>query len=99
MQFFNGVSEEKCKCCIFCNMTNHESANCRKASKFSYDERKRIISENKCCFKCIKPFHRAEKCRTKISCQLCGKNHSILMCLSLAKHNDGNERNKDSKKK
>lgn len=44
------------------------------------DERKKIASKNKCCSKCLKQFHRANKCRTRITCALCGKHHFELMC-------------------
>lgn len=68
--------------CTFCD-GNHENANCDKAKKLSYDERKNLMKLNRCCFKCLKPNHLSSNCRVKITCALCGNRHSVLMCPTL----------------
>ncbi|XP_076658275.1 uncharacterized protein LOC143362201 [Halictus rubicundus] len=74
--------EERRLKCIFCD-GNHENANCDKAKKLSYDERKDLIKQKRCCFKCLKPNHQSSNCRVRISCAFCGNRHSVLMCPSL----------------
>lgn len=66
--------EEKRKKCIFCG-DNHDNANCEQAKKLSYDDRKNLIKEKKCCFKCLKPNHQSKSCKVKISCAWCSNRH------------------------
>lgn len=61
------TGEEKRKKCIFCG-DNHDNANCEQAKKLSYDERKNLIKEKKCYFKCLKLNHQSKSCKVKISC-------------------------------
>lgn len=75
--------EEKRKKCIFCG-DNHDNANCEQAKKLSYDDRKNLIKEKKCCFKCLKPNHQSKSCKVKISCAWCNNRHSILICQNMS---------------
>lgn len=54
-------SESKSKFCVLCDADNHDSVACFKAKKMSLNERKKYASEKKCCFKCLKIYHRADK--------------------------------------
>ena len=77
--------------CIFCG-SEHESAECDKARKMSFFERRKIIKDKNCCYNCLKYGHNCKNCRVNIRCAWCSKHHYILMCPEFSK---GENENKD----
>ena len=75
-----GMKKEECN---FCEKP-HRTTECRKASSMSYDERKSIMDQKKCCIVCLKTGHWSSKCFSKSSCVLCLKNHHVLLCPATA---------------
>ena len=75
------AKEEKHSKCIFC-AGDHENNCCGKAKELSLEVLKNLIKENRCCFKCLKRGHRAQFCKVKIKCDVCGKHHCTLVCQS-----------------
>lgn len=55
------VSSEDKRVCIFCDKNNHKSVDCFKAKKMSMNERKKVVSEKKCCFVCLIPRKSSRK--------------------------------------
>ncbi|XP_050505190.1 uncharacterized protein LOC126883584 [Diabrotica virgifera virgifera] len=58
----------------------HESSQCFKAQKLTYDQRVNILTEKGACFRCLKIGHQSRRCRGQLSCLLCHKPHVPLMC-------------------
>lgn len=46
----------------------------------SYEDRKNLVKEKRCCFKHLKPNYQSKSCKVKISCAWCSNRHSILIC-------------------
>ncbi|KAF8790942.1 hypothetical protein HNY73_005883 [Argiope bruennichi] len=46
----------------------------------SYDEKKQILFKKGICFKCLNYGHISRKCRVKLKCLKCNKQHVTLMC-------------------
>ncbi|XP_050517597.1 uncharacterized protein LOC126892168 [Diabrotica virgifera virgifera] len=65
--------------CVFCENA-HESSQCFKAQKLTYDQRVNILTEKGACFRCLKIGHQSRRCRGQLSCLLCHKPHVPLMC-------------------
>ncbi|KAJ8910001.1 hypothetical protein NQ315_003529 [Exocentrus adspersus] len=68
--------------CIFCS-GSHGSDCCFKARDLNFNEKKRLIREKRACFRCLMPGHMSKKCRTRLKCILCSRNHVPLMCPDL----------------
>ena len=91
IEFIHGTAE--CQCFIFrwgkakkvyfCDDI-HENANCEQAKKLSYNDRKNLITEKKCRFKCLKLNHQYESWRVKISGAWCNNRHSIIVSPNLS---------------
>lgn len=87
---------EKNTRCIFCDdqHQNHDTAQCRRAARLGMKERKKMVSENKCCFKCLRLNHRANTSRVRETCIICNGKHESLLChknsLNCAKQADYN---------
>lgn len=72
--------------CIFCSGL-HDNAACFKAQNMTLEERKKILTKNNACFKCLKVGHTSRKCRIHLKCGLCGNSHLLLMCQNLSDKN------------
>ncbi|KAG5869106.1 hypothetical protein JTB14_032914 [Gonioctena quinquepunctata] len=68
--------------CIFCEGA-HGSENCFKAHKYSLEQKRKISTNKKACFRCLKTGHQSRKCHERLKCLLCGKQHVTLMCPEL----------------
>ncbi|XP_058802077.1 uncharacterized protein LOC131670472 [Phymastichus coffea] len=91
-------SEHKGTKCVFCG-ESHGSANCEEAKKMSFEDRKKIMKDKNCCFKCLIPNHRSKNCKVKIICGWCGNRYHILVCRELNKDkepSDPSERKNDA---
>ena len=71
--------------CVFCKR-NHYSTQCNIVTK--PDIRKKILMEEKRCFKCMKFGHSALKCRSNISCYKCDGKHHTTICTFERKNKD-----------
>lgn len=79
-----GLFSAKETTCLFCN-GQHESRECLKARSLSLQERKGVIMKKNCCFKCLRPHHRAKVCKVFIRCRVCSKPHTELLCPEIIK--------------
>lgn len=80
--------------CLFCHQSNHSSADCQ--STLTVDEKKRILSSNNLCFKCVLPGHRANACSraASIRCRVCRLNHpTVLHQVRLNDHQNSRNHN------
>lgn len=80
--------------CLFCK-GDHETSSCFKAQNFDLMEKKRILSENGACFRCLKPGHLSLKCHKKLRCIVCHRSHANLMCPDLAVNKRKQDDNQD----
>ena len=64
--------------CPLCSK-GHALSVCSFFVNSSLDERKRIISEKKLCFACLKPGHRRNACRQREKCSVCSRFHPTLL--------------------
>ncbi|XP_055940933.1 uncharacterized protein LOC129971324 [Argiope bruennichi] len=72
----------KKKFCIFCT-EEHNSWNCKKASKLSLFFMQSSVKKARCCFLCLREGHGVKTFRSKFNCQLCGKKHHLFLCRTL----------------
>ena len=64
--------------CVFCGKS-HYSDKCENITDIAI--RKKILREEKCCFKCLLNDHVIKNCRTNYKCFNCqGKNHHTAIC-------------------
>lgn len=63
--------------CLFCNDL-HVSDKCPKFTTLS--RRIQRLNELERCTKCVRPGHTNPQCRVRISCSLCSREHSYLVC-------------------
>ncbi|GBM23615.1 hypothetical protein AVEN_117369-1 [Araneus ventricosus] len=75
-----GTSTGK-KNCVFCKKP-HWSSECLLAQNMSYNDKKHILYKNRFCFKCIRYGHVNKKCKVKIKCLKCNRQHVTLKCPS-----------------
>ena len=68
----------KLRQCIYCENPDHKATDCTVVR--SVDERRKILSNKKLCFNCTGGKHRANDCRSRISCQYCQKRHHTSIC-------------------
>ena len=68
----------KLRQCIYCENPEHKATDCTVVR--SVDERRKILSDKKLCFNCTGGKHRANDCRSRISCQYCQKRHHTSIC-------------------
>ncbi|KAG1697676.1 hypothetical protein GQR58_005904 [Nymphon striatum] len=77
------------KCPIHKSYT-HFLKDCRNFEKLSLQERKKILWENKLCFRCF-GFHLVKYCKVDLKCTVCSKNHNTLMHQEQLKSRYGEE--------
>lgn len=65
--------------CFYCESKVHYVSSCLGFENLSVHRRCRFLSENKICFKCLRP-HIDPNCTKEVLCKLCGKdNHHTLV--------------------
>ena len=69
------VSKDKCICCD----ESHKLYTCDKFKQLSVNDRLQLARESRLCFNCLSPFHTANNCRSKWTCQRCKKKHNSLL--------------------
>ena len=67
----------KCQVCLL----NHQLHDCQRFRELSLPEKVQRLKENKLCFNCFKPNHRAGACRSTLRCNVenCGRRHHRLI--------------------
>ena len=70
--------------CVFCEK-NHDSEKCLNAQKMSLEERNEKVKSKNACFICLKVGHGVKRCKGYVSCIVCHKKHSTIMCPELTK--------------
>ncbi|GBM77617.1 hypothetical protein AVEN_145526-1 [Araneus ventricosus] len=73
-----GTSTGK-KNCVICRKP-HWSSECLLAQNMSCNDKKRILYKNRFCFKCFRYGHVNKKCKVKVKCLKCNRQHATLMC-------------------
>ena len=69
---------DKPRGCVYCESGEHKGVECNKVT--TTVERKQILARKKLCFNCAIGTHRAAKCQSKSSCQVCQKRHHTSIC-------------------
>ncbi|XP_022180210.1 uncharacterized protein LOC111040585 [Myzus persicae] len=64
--------------CVCCS-ENHRLYNCEAFKKLEVAARKTLVRQSSLCFNCLGPFHAADACRSKYSCQKCKLKHNTLL--------------------
>ncbi|KAL8567770.1 hypothetical protein ACOMHN_009078 [Nucella lapillus] len=64
--------------CLFCKNA-HYVPECKKFFAIPYMKRKEFIMEQRLCFKCLRPFHRARDYKKTVTCNECKGNHITSM--------------------
>ncbi|KAG0420672.1 hypothetical protein HPB47_003361 [Ixodes persulcatus] len=64
--------------CFFCKEKNHATAAC--PADISIEEKKRLLRLERRCFRCTKPNHRSNECRSSMQCTKCSRRHATTMC-------------------
>ena len=67
--------------CVFCDGTNHKSANCRKHP--DYDTRIDLLKQKHLCLLCLKAGHMKKDCRSRIICNSCKMKHHESLCSNI----------------
>ena len=67
--------------CVFCDGTNHKSANCRKHP--DYDARIDLLKQKHLCLLCLKTGHMKKDCRSGIVCNICKMKHHDTLCSNI----------------
>ncbi|XP_025835370.1 uncharacterized protein LOC112906030 [Agrilus planipennis] len=84
------------KSCVFCEKTNHESANCFKAKKMSLSEIKEVLKRKRACYNCLNVGHAGKFCRANVKCTKCSRHHVDLTCYDEEKRYTENRANAQS---
>ena len=69
---------DKPRGCVYCESNEHKGVDCNNVTTFA--ERKQILAKKKLCFNCAIGTHRAAKCQSRSSCQICHKRHHTSIC-------------------
>lgn len=64
--------------CSFHQKSGHLIQNCQAFRKQSYETRKEFAYHQGLCFRCLMK-HRVSECKSRITCEICFKNHSVAM--------------------
>lgn len=80
----NSVPGDKCPCCTGL----HKIYSCDKFKELSIKDRLNTVREAHLCFNCLSSFHMSNKCKSKGSCDQCGRKHNSL--LHITKHQQSN---------
>jgi len=78
---YSGASEKSWKCEF--SDKQHNSADCFTAKKIPLEQKKKILSERKACFVCLRKGHLSRACKSNANCQVCGKRHQVISCPEL----------------
>lgn len=66
------------KACLFCKQTNHPTEECTRS--IPMEEKKKLLAENRYCFRCTRPNHTARICKANVLCKRCRGRHATSIC-------------------
>ena len=64
--------------CVIHNNSTHALPDCRAFRNLKYENRKKLLFENRLCYKCCGP-HLSNRCNSDVTCSVCNKNHHDLL--------------------
>lgn len=71
--------------CLFCN-NSHESQLCAKAASINLENRKKVVTEKKACYTCLKTGHGSRNCKAVVKYVFCQRRHSSMLCPVMKKN-------------
>lgn len=71
--------------CLNCR-GRHAINECRKFASMSVEDRNRWVRNNSICYTCLSPNHWANKCSSRLRCDICAKKHHTLLHGFSAQH-------------
>ncbi|XP_065654716.1 uncharacterized protein LOC136081334 [Hydra vulgaris] len=77
--------------CLFCD--NHKSHHCKLVTNIT--ARKKILSDKKCCFRCLSNKYLSNKCSSKLKCFKCNRFHRVSIYDN--RDSDNNDKLKNNK--
>ena len=79
VQVFHTQSREETHC-EFHDMPGHNLSSCKGFLRLNYDDRKKFVSANRLCFRCLQANCSVKACEAEVSCSVCksSKHLSVL---------------------
>ncbi|CAG7733155.1 unnamed protein product, partial [Allacma fusca] len=77
--------------CVFCDKP-HNSKECYTAPRMNFEEKRKKLTQTKCCYLCFRKNHLSFHCRDKSRCQSCLGRHHVLMCPKSSSNDDNKKR-------
>ncbi|XP_072048931.1 uncharacterized protein [Amphiura filiformis] len=65
--------------CVFCDKEGHEISKCRGFCKVDLKQRKDFAMKQGLCFGCLRKGHMAKRCKDRLQCETCNKNHPTAL--------------------
>ena len=75
----NDVPGQKKPYCHFCKNNDHSIPDCKEFAQKTYRDKMAFINTNRLCFRCAKHRGLAKDCRSRIICEICGKQHATVL--------------------
>ena len=75
----NGAQAQKKPYCHFCKNNDHSIPDCKEFAQKTYRDKMAFINTNRLCFRCAKHRGLAKDCRSRIICEICGKQHATVL--------------------
>lgn len=69
------VSQQPTKLCVYCNMTNHATAECRVINRLPILEQRQLLRSKHLCFACLNGNHSYRQCEKPAKCKICQGSH------------------------
>ncbi|XP_055910658.1 uncharacterized protein LOC129945022 [Eupeodes corollae] len=76
--------EQKNFSCKVCN-SNHPLRSCKKFLDMDVSSRRKVVQVQKYCYNCLALTHAVYECKSKVSCDKCGRRHHSLLHFSQQK--------------
>ncbi|XP_055910525.1 uncharacterized protein LOC129944888 [Eupeodes corollae] len=73
--------EQKNFSCKVCN-SNHPLRSCKKFLDMDVSSRRKVVQVQKYCYNCLALTHAVYECKSKVSCDKCGRRHHSLLHFS-----------------
>lgn len=84
--------EERCPI----HKASHSLQDCREFKSKSHEEKKKVLSENKLCFRCLRGKHTARECKNDIKCSVCSSRYH---CSSMHSDNTSQVENRKTNRR
>jgi len=65
--------------CVIHKSTSHTTDRCRSFLAKSFNDKRKVLNDNKLCFKCFGTGHLSKDCKANIVCSKCNKFHNTVM--------------------